>query len=135
MDVRAEIKRVASGIEIHLFGSDAARIDKTGLQGFLYSRLACSQKNSCRAGDSIETKVKCLTNLLEHKFLKRSPATQGDDVIRLDGATLEFATQERIDRLVQTFAACRDKNRCTQKQNPVERWACVNTLAQQILRR
>lgn len=135
MDVRAEIKRGASGIEVCLSGTDAAHIDKTGLQGFLRSRLACSRKNSCRPGDPIATKVKCLTDLLEHKFLERPSATDSGEVIRLDGATAEFATQERVDRLVRLFAACRNKNGCTVKQSPIDKWACVSSISHHILQR
>jgi hypothetical protein len=135
MDVHAEIKRVASHIEVHLIGRDAARVDAAGLQGFLNSRLACSQKNSCRPGDAIATTVKCLTNLIEHKFLERPAEAHGSNVIRLDGAAAEFATQARLDRLVSSFAACRDKNRCAPKQSPVDKLACVSTIAHHVLQR
>jgi hypothetical protein len=59
-------------------------------------------------------------------------------IIRLEGQAEDlkrFATPERIQRLVQNFAGCHAENHCSLRQGLVERWHCVDTLAQHILRR
>lgn len=146
MDIRTELKSSRGGIEVYLSGKDAAKIDAARLQSFLQSRMACMGKNHCRPNDNPAVKVKCLTNLIEHKYVKAaaegSRTGRGKDskggVIHLKGSAArlkEFATPKRVQRLVQNFAACRSKNRCSPKQGLVERWNCTSTLAQHILQR
>jgi hypothetical protein len=177
MDIRAEIKEGAGGVEVHLSGGDVAQIDTSRLQAFLRSRLACQSKNHCHVNDNAATKAKCLTNLIEHKYgepitgfgLTVKPkviqlsenrvdlvfeinedefttvrdrsagaAVAKSRIIRLEGQAEDlkgFATSERVQRLVQNFASCHAENHCSPNQGLVERWHCVDTLAQHILRR
>jgi hypothetical protein len=140
MNIQAEVKQSNGGVEVRLSGSDAGKIDGSRVQAFLQSRMACQSRNHCQAKDSAATKAKCLTDLIEHKFAEQTAraGVARSTVIRLEGepALLKyFATPERVRRLVDNFAACQSKNHCSPQQGLVERWNCVNTLAQHILQR
>lgn len=142
MNIQTVVKQTPHGIEVQLSGSDAAKIDGARLQRFLHFRLSCATRNHCALHDSPEIKAKCLEDLIEHKYgepAARPTETHGrkEAVIHIEGdAELKkVATPERLSRMVQNFAACRAENHCSPKQGLVERWHCVNTLAQRVLER
>ena len=107
------------------------------------SRLSCFLKNDCQAKDTAETKAKCVASLIDYKFVKEDAAvaiarSRKMAVVHLAGdqASLKrFAAADRIQTLVQNYAECRGANQCSPNQGLVERWRCVNTLAQHILQR
>jgi len=140
MNIQTQVKQTPHGVEVHLSGSDASHIDRARLQRFLTLRLSCAAKNHCGLHDSPETKAKCLEDLIQHKYGERQArgAESGDHaVIHVEGdAELKsVATPERLSRMVQNFATCKAENHCSPKQSVVERWHCVNTLAERVLAR
>jgi hypothetical protein len=140
MNIQTQVKQTPHGVDVVLSGSDAGQIDSVRLQRFLNSRLGCAVRNHCELHDSPEIKAKCLEDLIQHKYVEpeaKATHSSQDGVVHLEGdAKLKsIATPERVLRMVQNFASCRAENHCSPKQSVVERWHCVNTLAQRVLAR
>jgi hypothetical protein len=141
MVIQVDIKHGHDRVEVHLSGAAAAHVDTAGLQSFLNSRLNCAVLNKCRPKDSPETKAKCLSDLIQYKFGERpvdeSGGAKGGNtaVIQIEGRLKDLATPDRVQRLVDSFLACRAANHCAPNQPLLERWNCVSTLAKGILQR
>lgn len=129
----AGAKVEVKGSEFHISGEQVARLHPERISVYVQERIACAAANRCRPGDDLETKVKCVTTLIQNRFkrggqraggTKVSARKEGQSlVLTLAGHDAKAVSPDHVQQIVKRAVECAATHGPTDDANDL--WACV----------